>query len=177
MEAYEALNRVPAGTAQALRNKLAAPATRQPRNTTTLAARGARPTIMAVGDADFATSMRGGPPGGRDAFLRALVALYCVIVVFIDERCSSSVRPGTRAGSTSTYGNALLPHKADARASVRTCIPKDCVVCGDHVDAPPRMRAWRVRLCPTCGILWHREHNSGTCLDRSLSPQGRIAPC
>ena len=91
---YEAIGIVPKGTAAALRERMASPPPRPPRSKTNLKARGARPTVVAVGDARFPAGIKGGPPGGTDAFMRALLQLCFVVVVFINERFSSSVRSG-----------------------------------------------------------------------------------
>ena len=85
---------MPKGTAAALKERMAKPLPRPKRATTNLQARGARPTVAAVGDARFPAGIKGGPPGGTDAFMRALLQLFLVVVVFIDERFSSSVRSG-----------------------------------------------------------------------------------
>ena len=54
--------------------------------------RGAKPTVVFVGDATMGPSMRGGPPAAQNVVLRALVQCAFIVLVWMNEAFSSSVR-------------------------------------------------------------------------------------
>ena len=54
-------------------------------------ARGAKPTVVFIGDATMGPTMRGGPPAAQNVLLRALAQCAFLVLVWLNEAFSSSV--------------------------------------------------------------------------------------